>query len=82
MKTNYIKITTPGGRNLRRYELGKSVADVEREFGITNPIKLVNNENPLGPSKIVLSACRMALPPLNIYPDDACCKLKYAISQM
>lgn len=51
------------------YVPGKPIAEVEREYGIRNSIKLASNENPLGPSPRSLAAVRDALENLHRYPD-------------
>jgi histidinol-phosphate aminotransferase len=53
------------------YEPGKPIEELEREFGLTDVIKLASNENPLSPSERVLKAIEEALPHLNRYPDGS-----------
>ena len=48
---------------------GKPIEEVQREYGLTDVIKLASNENPLGPSPKVVAALHEALPGLNFYPD-------------
>ena len=48
------KLINPGILNLKPYEPGKPVEDLERELGIKNAIKLASNENPMGPSPLAL----------------------------
>src|SRR3979411_799927 len=50
------------------YEPGKPIEELEREFGLTDVIKLASNENPLPPSERVLKAIADALPHLNRSP--------------
>ncbi len=57
--------------SLKPYEPGKPLEEVEREYGIKNPIKLASNENPLGPSPLALKAIQSALASLNRYPDGS-----------
>lgn len=55
--------------SLRPYVAGRSVADIEREYGVT-AIKLASNENPLGASPLALEAARATLDgSLAVYPD-------------
>lgn len=58
-----------GVRGLRPYEPGKPIEELEREYGVSNAIKLASNENPLGPGKIALSAIEQELNELGRYPD-------------
>jgi histidinol-phosphate aminotransferase len=63
------------------YEPGKPIEELEREFGITDVIKLASNENPLPPSERVLKAITEALPHLNRYPDDSGYYLRQALAR-
>jgi len=63
------------------YEPGKPIEELEREFGITDVIKLASNENPLGPSERVLKAIAEALPNLNRYPDGSGYYLRQALAR-
>lgn len=65
---------------LKPYSPGKPIEEVEREFGITNIVKLASNENPLGPSPKALEAMREALGKVGLYPDGACFSLKNALA--
>jgi len=58
-------------KNITPYVPGKPLAELERELGITNSIKLASNENPLGPSPKAISAVKKALEGLNRYPDGS-----------
>ena len=74
------KLINPGILNLKPYEPGKPVEDLERELGIKNAIKLASNENPLGPSPLALKAVDNILSGLHRYPDGNALRLKEAIS--
>ncbi len=65
--------------SLKPYTPGKSVAEVERELGITGSVKLASNENPLGSSPLALEAIGHALSGLQTYPD-AGRSLRYALA--
>jgi len=58
-----------GVRGLRPYEPGKPIEELEREYGVSNAVKLASNENPLGPGKKALAAIKNALGGLGRYPD-------------
>jgi len=66
---------------LKPYVPGKPIEEVEREFGITNVVKIASNENPLGPSPKALAAMREALEKVALYPDGACFYLKNALAR-
>ena len=55
--------------------------EVEREYGISDSVKLASNENPLGPSPKAMAAITHALSKLNRYPDGAAHDLTRALSR-
>jgi histidinol-phosphate aminotransferase len=63
------------------YPPGKPIEELEREYGISNSIKLASNENPFGPSPLALTAIKSALGNLHRYPDGSGYYLTEAISQ-
>jgi len=67
-------------RSLIPYEPGKPIEEVEREYGITNSVKLASNENPLGPSPKAVRAIRERLEQLHLYPDGDCFYLKRGLA--
>ena len=54
---------------LEPYQPGKSAAELRRELGLTNIVKLASNENPLGPSPRGLAAMNGEFPSLHLYPN-------------
>jgi histidinol-phosphate aminotransferase len=68
-------------RTLVPYAPGKPIEEVEREFGISNSVKLASNENPLGPSPKAISAIREKLAELNLYPDGDCFYLRSGLAK-
>jgi len=67
-------------RTLVPYLPGKPIEDVEREYGISNSVKLASNENPLGPSPKAIRAIRDKLDQLHLYPDGDSFYLKSALA--
>ena len=63
------------------YEPGKPIEELEREFGLTDVIKLASNENPLPPSERVFKAISQALAHLNRYPDGSGYYLRQALAR-
>lgn len=53
------------------YVPGKPLEELEREYGIRDPVKLASNENPLGPSPLALEAIARHMATLHRYPDGA-----------
>jgi histidinol-phosphate aminotransferase len=64
------------------YQPGKPIAELKRELGLTDVIKLASNENPVGPCPKAVQALRQALDEgeLNRYPDGGGYYLKEALS--
>ncbi len=67
-----MKLTIPDYiRAIEPYVPGKPLEALEREYGISDSVKLASNENPLGPSPKALAAIRHGLATLHRYPDGA-----------
>jgi histidinol-phosphate aminotransferase len=66
--------------DLRPYEPGKPIEELERELGITGSIKLASNESPLGPSPKAQAAIREAVGGLHRYPDGASFALRKVLA--
>jgi len=64
----FLDLAAPGVRLLQPYQPGKPVAELEREFGIRNAVKLASNENPLGPSPRAVAAAQTVLQDITRYP--------------
>lgn len=67
--TNFLSMALAGVQALRPYQPGKPLEELEREYGITEAIKLASNENPLGPSPKALACIKDELNDLARYPD-------------
>jgi len=63
-------------RSLTPYIPGKPVAELERELGIRDSIKLASNENPLGPSPLAVKAINEYSHKINMYPHGDCYYLR------
>lgn len=63
------------------YVPGKSIEEVQKEFGAKRWIKLASNENVLGPSPKAIEAVRKELSKIHLYPEGPCSTLRQAISQ-
>lgn len=70
------EMTRPAVFTLQPYEAGKPIAEVRRELGISDVIKLASNENPLGPSPRVIAVLREEAARVHFYPDSNCFYLK------
>lgn len=80
MSMSFIDLAVPGIRCVQPYVPGKPLAELEREYGVTNAIKLASNENPLGPSPLAVAAVRAGLHDVARYPDGGCFALKTALA--
>ncbi len=69
-------------RDLVPYPPGKPMEELERQYGVKNPIKLASNENSLGPSPEAVERCRKSLARLNRYPDGSGYYLKESLGRV
>jgi len=65
----FLDLANPGLKGLTPYQPGKPIEELEREYGVSNIIKLASNENPSGPSQASVDAIKQALHELSRYPD-------------
>lgn len=63
-------------RQLAPYQPGKPIAELQRELGIADIIKLASNENPCGPGPAALSAMAAVANDCWLYPDGSGYELK------
>ena len=77
---DFLSLTAPGVAGLHPYQAGKPVEELEREYGVSNAIKLASNENPLGPGKMALAAMRSVEQEVSRYPDGNGFKLKQLLA--
>jgi histidinol-phosphate aminotransferase len=59
------------------YQAGKPIEEVKRELGLDRVIKLASNENPLGPSPLVIEHLNRADLELHMYPDYEARQLRH-----
>lgn len=74
-------LVKPSILQLKPYQPGKPIADVKRELGLTEVVKIASNENPLGFSPTLPEKLISAFPEIMRYPDGACLGLKTALSK-
>ncbi len=63
------------------YVPGKSIEEVQKEFGPKKWVKLASNENLLGPSPKAIAAIRKELPNIYLYPEGPCTILRKALAE-
>ena len=67
--------------SLPKYVGGKPIEELQRELGISNPIKLASNENPTGPSPGAIDIMTKSLSKVSSYPDGDSYYLKRKICE-
>jgi histidinol-phosphate aminotransferase len=77
---NFEQLAVPGIRGLKPYEPGKPIGEVQREYGLTEIVKLASNESPLGPSPKARAAIEAQFGELALYPDGNGFELKQALA--
>lgn len=75
-----LDLAAPGVQKLKPYLPGKPIEELQREYGLTQVIKLASNENPLGPSPLAIEAVRKQLIEQSRYPDGNGFILKQALA--
>jgi histidinol-phosphate aminotransferase len=66
---------------IKPYVPGKPIEELEREYGVSNSVKLASNENPLGPSPLAMAAIENAIGILHRYPDGGAFELTRTVSE-
>jgi histidinol-phosphate aminotransferase len=74
-------IVPPHIFQIKPYQPGKPVAEVKRELGLDQVVKLASNENPSGPSPLAVEAIRRSVDDLNFYPEDSGYYLRQKLSE-
>jgi histidinol-phosphate aminotransferase len=74
------KLATAAVQKIAPYLPGKPIEELEREYGVTNIIKLASNENPLGAGPLAIAAIANAAKGVGLYPDGNGFELKQALS--
>jgi len=64
-----MPLVPPYIESLRPYEAGRSIEEIQREFGVSRVTKLGSNENPLGASPLALKAIARSLEGIHLYPN-------------
>jgi histidinol-phosphate aminotransferase len=80
LENPFLRLAAPGLPGLQPYVPGKPIAELERELGIRDSIKLASNENPLGPGPMAREAVAAELRDLGRYPDGGGYALRNALA--
>lgn len=81
MRTPALDLAAESVRSLSPYVPGKPLSELEREYGVTDSIKLASNENPLGPGPRARAAIAAAVSDIGLYPDGNGFSLKQALAR-
>jgi histidinol-phosphate aminotransferase len=76
-----LALATDGVQGLQPYEPGKPLAELYREYGIRDAVKLASNENPLGAGAKARAAAVVALEEPARYPDGNGYELKQSLGE-
>jgi len=71
----------PGLDSIPPYKPGRSIEEIQRQYGVQDVIKLASNENPLGASPKALVVLVQSFSRVNLYPDGQCFNLRNALAQ-
>ena len=77
----FLQCAAPHIGRLTPYVPGKPVSELEREFGISDSVKLASNENPLGCGEQARAAYLACADELGRYPDGGAFALRRAIAE-
>ncbi len=69
-------------QSMKPYVPGKPVEDVQRELGLSDLVKLNQNENPLGPSPRAVAAAQAAMAEVHTYPEGTARRLRNRLAEM
>jgi histidinol-phosphate aminotransferase len=77
-----VKIIPQRGlETLPAYRPGRNIEEIQREYGITDVIKLASNENPLGVSPKAVEAMENIIRKVNLYPDGQSYSLRNSLAK-
>lgn len=75
-------VVRPSILTCRDYIPGKPVEEVQREYGLTDVVKLASNENPLGVSpKAAVAMCKAVIDQSQFYPESLAVDLTQKLAQ-
>src|SRR5262245_36197016 len=81
MSTKLIDLAAAPVRKLQPYVPGKPISELEREYGVSDIVKLASNENPLGPGPLARTAMQRELTEIGLYPDGSGFALRNRLSK-
>jgi histidinol-phosphate aminotransferase len=81
MANLFQKLCVQGVAGLNPYQPGKPLSELEREYGITDAVKIASNENPAGISDKITRFLKENINELSRYPDGNGFELKTALAK-
>jgi histidinol-phosphate aminotransferase len=75
------RLARKGILKMASYIPGRSIEEVQKEFGAKRWVKLASNENLLGPSPKAVAAIQKDMPNIYLYPDGPCVVLRQALAK-
>jgi histidinol-phosphate aminotransferase len=75
------RLARKGILKITPYIAGKSIEEVEKEFGAKQWTKMASNENLLGPSLKAVEAMSQELPTIYLYPEGPCTVLRETLAE-
>lgn len=75
------RLARKGILKITSYIPGKSIEEVQKEYGAKRWVKLASNENLLGPSPKAVEAIQKELPNIYLYPEGPCTILRQALAK-
>jgi len=72
----------PAVRTMKPYVPGKTIDEVQREYGVRDLVKLNQNENPLGPSPRAVAAATAAMTQVHTYPEGSSLVLRERLARL
>lgn len=81
MSSDPSELAAPSVRTLAPYVPGKPIEELQREYGVSDIIKLASNENPLGPGAKARAAIATASAEIGLYPDGGGFQLKQTLAR-
>ncbi len=81
MAQNFIDLAAPPVHGLQPYVPGKPISELEREYGVSDIVKLASNENPLGAGARARAALQAELRDIGFYPDGGGFALKARLAR-
>jgi histidinol-phosphate aminotransferase len=74
------RVISPHILSIPPYVAGKPIAELAREMGISDAVKMASNENALGPSPLAMKAIEDSLRKAHVYPESSAPELRTALA--